>query len=448
MLTLGIVAFALCFLIASANRATRTHFYCATFALASFGVHKTLFQLTSVNTGHVGIASGAPSVAVSTLCVLVLAVPALLSRPRGLGFSLTLPFLLYLAFGMTVLWPSTPLTSAGAWHLAIAALGLCAGAQLARSTESPSEIRILAIWVATVLSAQTLIACLQVLGFPIFYNPELLQTDPTLAGRATGTFFHPSTLGKVSVLAAVIALPLLASKRPGDRRLAWLILGSGFLSCMLTAGRANAMALVGTCVLWILLSSPKIVQSGLKFRVGLALLVGALVTSPHWNDRFMSGESGQRSHFTAVALSYLDANSWWSGVGPNAYVEAVGQADALTATGWPVHNIFLLTTVELGLIGMLLFVALFAVPVWNAWGVRRVAGMRSAFAVALLAVAPGMLVIVWTGWGMLSDCLVPWTMVTGFCYWKSRFSSLDLSTEVTGTPTTPVKRPSGPPLLK
>ena len=192
----------------------------------------------------------------------------------------------------------------------------------------------------------------------------------------------------------------------------------------MTGSRANTVALVSTWILWILLSSPKVVRGGLKARVTLALIVGVLLTFPYWSARLLSTESGERSHFNDVALRYLGMTSWWSGVGPNSYVEAVGRTDPLTAAGWPVHNMFLLTTVELGVVGAALFAALIAVPTIRAWSLRRGPGLRGPYALALLAMAPGLLLIVLTGWGMLADALAPWTMTVGYCYWKARFSTI------------------------
>ena len=155
----------------------------------------------------------------SSLCVLLLAISGLLVRPAGLRFPVVAPFLLYLTLGVVVLWDWNPIVSAGAWHLLIAALGICAGAHLARLTDSVRGTRVFASWVAAVLAAQCLVALAQFLGASIFTNPELLVTDATTVGRATGTFFHPSTLGKVAVLALGLALPLLSSNGKQDERL-------------------------------------------------------------------------------------------------------------------------------------------------------------------------------------------------------------------------------------
>lgn len=424
MLPVAALAFFLCLLIASASPIGRVHFFCALFTLGAFGTHKVLYASHATAIDHVGIASAAPSVAVSSLCVLLLAISGLLIRPGGLGFPVVAPFLFYLTFGVVVLWDWNPIISAGAWHLLIAALGICAGAHLARLTDSVRGTRVFASWVAAVLAAQCLIALAQFLGASIFTNPELLATDATTMGRATGTFFHPSTLGKVAVLALGLALPLLSSRGRRERTLAWVIGGCGFLACIVTGSRANTVALVSTWILWILLSSPKVVRGGLKARVALALIVGVLLTFPYWSARLLSTESGERSHFNDVAMRYLEMTSWWSGVGPNSYVEAVGRTDPLTAAGWPVHNMFLLTTVELGVVGAALFAALIAVPTIRAWSLRRGPGLRGPYALALLAMAPGLLLIVLTGWGMLADALAPWTMTVGYCYWKARFSTI------------------------
>jgi len=198
------------------------------------------------------------------------------------------------------------------------------------------------------------------------------------------------------------------------------------VSAVVTGGRANALAIVATIVVWVAIS-PDRRRWAMRAQIGTVIAVGVALSLPYWQYRNETGEDGSfRARFREVALNYLDRYGWWEGVGPNRYVPTVGWTDSLTAQGWPVHNIFLLTTVELGLAGAVLFSAMFAMPVVLTLRLLPSPSLRGGYARVLACSLPGLLVITTSGWGMLGDTLSAWMLVTGFCFWKASHSTLDV----------------------
>jgi O-antigen ligase len=93
----------------------------------------------------------------------------------------------------------------------------------------------------------------------------------------------------------------------------------------------------------------------------------------------------------------------WTGVGPNGYVAVAGRFDRLTATGVPVHNIFLLSAAELGIVSaVLLWVPFVAVTIRAVRQVWRTRGTGSEVGARVIVSAlPGFVLIAVTGWGLL-----------------------------------------------
>src|SRR5207249_6084713 len=105
------------------------------------------------------------------------------------------------------------------------------------------------------------------------------------------------------------------------------------------------------------------------------------------------------------------------GIGPNSYVSVVSAYDAVTASGYPVHNTFLLTTAELGVLGAFLFWLPIAGLLVAAWTSRKRAGLAGSFAIAIVASAPGLYVVNATGWAILRGPLLPlWFVICGLAY--------------------------------
>jgi hypothetical protein len=87
-----------------------------------------------------------------------------------------------------------------------------------------------------------------------------------------------------------------------------------------------------------------------------------------------------------------------------------------------VHNTFLLTAAELGVLGAILFWLPVTGLLAMAWISRRRPGFAGPFALAVIASAPGLYLVNSSGWAVLSGPLLPlWFLVYGFAY--SQFGS-------------------------
>lgn len=368
---------------------------------------------------YVGIAPPSPRLAVSTLSLVVLAAVGWRYRGESLGRMAlaVIPLMLFLVLSITVSWGTDPIVVSGSLHLlAGAAAWICGGilAQLVRIR--PDGTSVLVRWILAYVLLQAAVCMLQFVGFPIFDAGGLVVQDAALAGRAGGTLGHPSTVGKALVLLMLLILPLASASEPSVRRKALLALVLTLVPLALSAGRVNAAAALCALVLYAVLDRG---QSRWRVRgwVFASLTAAGLLTFGLWARRFAMGEDGTfRQHFSATALRYIEENSLVVGSGPNTYMAAVGPTDPLAAQGWIVHNFFLLAVVELGVVGAaalclpMVAVMLRAVLTW------RTDGPPGDSARAMLCLAPGLVLMMLTGWGMMSGMLIPFLLVIGFVH--------------------------------
>jgi O-antigen ligase len=138
--------------------------------------------------------------------------------------------------------------------------------------------------------------------------------------------------------------------------------------------------------------------------LGIAI-VGLVASYPVLQRRFEEDPTGGgRSVLQEIGLQAVMDHPL-VGVGPNSYVSVVGLSDALTASGVPVHNAFLLAAVEIGVIGA---VALWLPVLWTfvrGFRLRKQAGIVHAPAAAAAAFLIPFVISTFTGWGLLSDPL-------------------------------------------
>ncbi|QLD12260.1 O-antigen ligase family protein [Microbacterium oleivorans] len=297
-----------------------------------------------------------------------------------------------------------------------AVLAYGVGSAIGREVFSSSDLaRFFLLVILAVLLLQFAVALLQLLGVSL--PTGLVNSDRTLeqtVGRVSGTIGHPANLSKVTFVLMLLSLPFTAAGDRKIRRLAFVCVALAALLGGLTVSRANLVAMFVLLTAWIL-TFPGRARVGTR-AVGAIGLVGATaVFAPLVLDRFEDdAEGGLRPLLLDAALRHL-SNDVWIGTGPNAYVAVVGQSDAATASGYPVHNGFLLLTAELGW----LLAALFFVPlaVLVGWGFRRLRRSSEFLHVPRVIVyaTPGVAVIFLTGWGMISVLIIGlWMFALGF----------------------------------
>jgi O-antigen ligase len=278
-------------------------------------------------------------------------------------------------------------------------------------------VHTLLVTILAIVCLELAVVIAQSLGSTAF--PQEAQAEIWEGYRANGTFAHPGSLGKYLLLLIALVLPELRSPVRTLRRLAVSIIALAAPCLVLTASRTNALAYVVALLLWTLLLPNR--QNWIK-KLSVPVLVGGgiIATSSVWIERIRRGEDGSfRAELTEAALAQIE-RAPFLGVGPNSYVDSVGRYDHLAAIGWPVHNVFLHMTVEVGLIGAALFFAphvYVLVASARSWWQH---GRDSRYGQAVLATFPAIVAISLTGWGMLTESLPLWLFVLAYSVAKQQ----------------------------
>ncbi|MCU1527800.1 MAG: hypothetical protein JWP75_1563, partial [Frondihabitans sp.] len=366
---------------------------------------------------HVDIAGSAPFLATYTLvlALLLLALP-FAARGGNVGFWLWVPFIGWLIIGMCSFWSSSSEHWAGILQLALAPaawfIGAYSGKQVARLPRLGSHI--IGI-VGFVFSVQLVVCMMQAVGIRI--NPLAADQQAILGDRYNGTLAHPDDLGKVIFFLIVLLLPLLnhASKR--TLRLGACVIAIGIGVLVLTGGRAVLVSALVAIAVYALVMPTNAGRLGPRLTILAGVGAATLFASGVLIERFSEDpEGGARNSLTQLALGQI-AQRFWTGTGPNSYVTVVGQLDALTASGVPVHNAVLLAAGELGVPGAALLLLPFVLTLWLALKRSRRIGYAGDFARAIIAMTPGLCLAGATGWGLLGSYVLPvFTFVVAFLY--------------------------------
>lgn len=360
-----------------------------------------------------GIADGGPVLYAHAMVIFAI---FLLALPTGGTKSLPLAFwllILGLVVGWAFVWPQTPLVASGLLHVLTGIAAWGCGAAIGRifSLEDASNARRLAGFLLILAVFQLFCAGLQVSGTGLTVLGQDLGTE-RVPGRVNGAFAHPGTLGKYVILLLIPTLPLLKSALSVTRKMAFATTVILLLVLALTQGRANFLAALGAVIIW------GVIAPGTNLGGRLRLLVGVVCVSlPFvgvYLDRFqVDPDGGDRPGLLAAGLLQLARNPWL-GTGPNNYVNVVGSFSRETAAGFPVHNAYLLSAAELGVPLALCLLLPFAALMIRS--VRHLAARSmNPYAYSIVAFIPGLLLVTYTGWGMLSGTMfLLWFFVFGF----------------------------------
>lgn len=358
---------------------------------------------------NTGLAGSAPALYTYSALVFVAAI-ILLANSRAPMSRMFAPFILLLVIGSGLFWEMTSLVQAGLLQLMLGILAWGVGAHVGKiSTRDLGFGKFFAGLITAIIVLETLLGVAQFMGVPI--NSMDPGTAALMGSRVNGSMNHPNNLGKVLLFLIILLLPFLrsADKQVRQRSVAGIVIA--FLPMALTGGRATFIAAVLVVVLTGVLSRG--IKGRLAMPLGVLVLILPFIDSI-WQRFEEDPEGGSRGYLLEIALRQIAAHPW-EGIGPNSYVSIVGLTDALTATGLPVHNTFLLTAAELGIPGaaglFLPLICLLAV----AWKFRSTEGHVGASATAYLAAAPAWILVAGTGWGMLSTSILPlWFFTMGF----------------------------------
>ena len=352
---------------------------------------------------YVGIAAAQPVLYSYTLVLVcwLVTMPLWVRSVAGVWWR-WLPFVIYCAVLWLTVWPRTSLTLSGLMQYALAPVAWTLGVAVARQVRR-SASHVLSLTISAVVLVQFVVTALQAAG--VIAGRTDAQAG-LLEGRYAGLLDHPNNLGKVIFLLIAVQAALLPSLVRGVRRAAVVTLVLGGVTAAFTGGRAVLAAIAVGVTIWIVFSGNRVSTTSRVVRGILALIavaasfLGVVLTRLEEDPA-----GGARVELEHLALEILSTVLPW-GVGPNGYVEYVGVLDPLTASGVPVHNGLLLMAVEIGPLGTALFWMPFVVAILvAAASVAR--GARQPGCVALVAVTPGLLVVLLTGWGAVAGFVLP-----------------------------------------
>jgi hypothetical protein len=354
------------------------------------------------------------------LAVLIIGFIASSGRPN---FLLFLPFIALLLIGAAFEWEQSTELTTSVFYLLVGVAAWAVGHYFAKGYAPGTRHELVLVYLlAAVILFQVVVTVLQTAGVPIFALQG--RTAELEGGRASGTFSHPGTVGKVMILFMAIILPLTNSANRHTRRVAYLAMLVALIPVGLSESRANFIGYLLTLLLWFIIMPARSAKAS-RFVVPAVVLAGALVFSGTIIDRFTGDpEGGAREHFAEVALEAISKNPWL-GVGPGNYIPVVGQTDSLTAQGWRVHNIFLLEITELGIPGAVFFFLPAAVLlILSVRHMRRV-DQQGAWARGAIAAAAGTIITAVTGWGLMNGSIfMIWFLCMGFGYGMLRRKDL------------------------
>lgn len=202
------------------------------------------------------------------------------------------------------------------------------------------------------------------LGFWIFGERHFSLATPTIATfnfygqvflRPYGTTSHPNILAAYFVL-CILLFAILAKKS----FLNYLVITISLTACLLTFSRSAILVLVTESVL--------IFKSRIKFLVLLAL-----ITLPFLYVRFDSAFNFdslsiiRREELAQFGFDQFLVNPF-IGVGLNNSINVMASSDLVSGPNrflQPIHNIFLLSLVETGILGLSGFLITFLFPFWK-----------------------------------------------------------------------------------
>ncbi len=223
-------------------------------------------------------------------------------------------------------------------------------------------------------------------------------------GRYSGEGFDPNDLGLAFALSVPVSYYLFIRSR-GWTGIVWLLqIGAVSVACLLTASRMAAIVLV------LALTIVPVTASALNPRklgilvIGLIMAAGCCVIfTPHSSWDRLSTITGELTAGTLDSRTEVWASGLTSfttapilGVGAGAFKDAVSPLLSFydESHAYVAHNTFISVLTELGLVGMALFLAIFAGVCGAAAGIRP-ALERNMWIVTLMVWTAGVFTLTW-----------------------------------------------------
>jgi O-antigen ligase len=213
--------------------------------------------------------------------------------------------------------------------------------------------------------AERLLVRLSVIGYPDGGVIQYVEQNPDLAERAIGTSVNPNSLGGFLVMIAALVAPQLLTRHPvtGKRWHAALMLGALTLCLILTLSRGSMLAF-GAAIIFIALLRYR------KLLVVLGIFAILLLLTP-WSQayiaRFVEGFQFADLATQMRLGEYQDALTLIARY-PLLGVGFAGTPDIDIYLG--VANVYLTIASNMGLLGLLSFLATMAAVFVYGWGAR------------------------------------------------------------------------------
>ncbi len=219
---------------------------------------------------------------------------------------------------------------------------------------------------------------------PAWNGITVLYARDTRWLRAYGLTAHPNLLGAILAIFLLFLLPVYLRTR-GRGQIGWgVVLAVGFMGLFVSFSRAAWLAFAVGTLVYLLIEhrhTPFTWQTGRNRLVqlllpalpalGLLAIYGDLAFSRlvALDTPLETRSLEQRGVDTQTAVQIIQQNSWL-GVGFGNYVDAADHLNQASGS-YRVHNVPLLVTAELGLVGLLLWLWLMVVPLWQMWQRRN-----------------------------------------------------------------------------
>lgn len=362
-----------------------------------------LFYLGDVHK-HVDIAPSSVGVTSVMIAVVTALLINLAGRMHCPGAWLLAPAAIWLVAGTWLSWGRSDEHDAGLAHLGVGFAAWLVGTSCAYALRAdPRERERAAMYLTGLLGIQAVVVIGQAIGFDI--NPMSAEELALLEGRYNGLLNHPGQLANATLMIFVLILALrdsAASWRSGRTSLIFvLVMGI----CIGAGSRAQILGALVLLMGWAFFAYGQRAPRGKRFGALGIGIVGLLASYPVLQKRFEEDPTGGgRSVLQDIGLQAVMDHPL-VGVGPNSYVSVIGLSDALTASGVPVHNAFLLAAVEVGVVGA---IALWLPVLWTfirGFRLRKEVGIVQVPAAAAAAFFVPFVISTFTGWGLLSDPL-------------------------------------------
>ena len=210
------------------------------------------------------------------------------------------------------------------------------------------------LWLLPEDTANTLLNMLVRLGYPGGQVIRFIEENPELSERAIGTSVDPNVLGGLLLMIGALAGPQIVSKKPlFSRWLTAVIVGLIFIALILTFSRGAMLGLAAGLFFVAIMRYRRLIP----YMLGVGLLMLVLPVTQGYIGRFTEGFLGQDLATQMRFGEYKDALTL-IGRYPIFGVGFAGTPDIDIYLG--VANVYFTIAQNMGLVGLLFFLAIIA----------------------------------------------------------------------------------------